>query len=182
MDLKLKLEEAKMIEESLRKQLEEKEGIQIELEKEIVSLRKKLQKESIKHNFDKSTEILNQIINNQRPIHDKIGLGYNQRNPEIGSSSKTTIDDKRSYIDIVRESIKREDCESLKENIQKEEIKEHEEDESAKRRFPTTHNNDLKRHAPLRRPPISKYQIFFSGLCYRCSNYGHKAIDCRTYA
>ena len=55
MHLKVKLEEAKMIEESLRKQLEEKEGIQIELEKEIVSLRRKLQKENIKQNFDKRT-------------------------------------------------------------------------------------------------------------------------------
>ena len=42
MDVKVKLEEAKMIEESLREQLEEKERIQVELENEIVSLRKKL--------------------------------------------------------------------------------------------------------------------------------------------
>ena len=91
----------------------------MELEKEIVLLGRKLQKEKIKQNFGKSTEILNQIINNQRPIHDKSGLGYNQRNLEMGSSSKTTKDDKRSYIDIVRESIKREDCKSLKENMQK---------------------------------------------------------------
>ena len=35
-------EEAKMIEESLRKQLEEKEEIQVELEKEIMVLRRKL--------------------------------------------------------------------------------------------------------------------------------------------
>lgn len=44
-----------MIEESLRKQLEEKEEIQVELEKEIMVLRRKSQKENIKHNFDKST-------------------------------------------------------------------------------------------------------------------------------
>lgn len=99
----------------------------------------------------------------------------------MGSSSKTTKDDKRSYIDIIRESIKREDCESLKENIKKVEIEEHEEDESARRKFLATHNNDLRRHTPLRRPPIFKYQSFFSGLCYRCSNYGHKASNCRTY-
>ena len=100
--------------------IEEKEGIQVELEKEIVSLRRKLQKENIMQNFDKSTKILNQIINCQRPIHDKSGLEYNQRNPEMGSSSKATKDDKRSYTDIVKESVKREDCESLKE---KEEMK-----------------------------------------------------------
>jgi hypothetical protein len=43
-----------------------------------VSLIKKLQKENIKQNFDKIIDILNQIINNQRPIHDKLGLGYNK--------------------------------------------------------------------------------------------------------
>ena len=45
MDLKVKLEEAKIIEESLREQLKEKEGMQVEVEKEIVSLRRKLQRE-----------------------------------------------------------------------------------------------------------------------------------------
>ena len=47
--------------------------------------------------------MLNQIIDSQRPINDKIGLGYNQRNDELGSSSKTTKDDKKSYMDIVKE-------------------------------------------------------------------------------
>ena len=55
LELKVHLEEAKLIEESLRKQLEEKGEIQVELEKEIVVLRKKLQKETIKQKFNKST-------------------------------------------------------------------------------------------------------------------------------
>ena len=75
---------------------------------------------------------MNQIINNQRPIHDKIGLGYNQKDVELGSSSRIGKEDKRSYVDIVSESCKRENCESLKENIQKAEMKECEEDESAR--------------------------------------------------
>ena len=58
LDLKVHLEEAKIIKESLRKQLEENEEIQ-ELEKEIVMFKRKLQKETIKQNFDKSIEILN---------------------------------------------------------------------------------------------------------------------------
>ena len=28
---------------------------------------------------------------------------------------------------------------------------------------------------------MPRYQNFFSGLCYACNNYGHEAIDCRTY-
>lgn len=47
-DIKVKLEEANMIEEILTKQLEEKERIQVELENEIVSLRGKLQSKDIK--------------------------------------------------------------------------------------------------------------------------------------
>ena len=68
-------------------------------------LRRKLQKENTKQNFNRSTKILNQIIDSQRPIHDKTGLGYNQRNDELGSSSKTTKDDKKSYMDIVKENL-----------------------------------------------------------------------------
>ena len=124
---------------------------------------------------------MNQIINNQRPTHDKTRLGYNQKDAKLGSSSKTGKDDKRSYVDIVTESCKRENCESLKENIQKAEMKKEEEDKHAWSEFPATHNNDLKRHAPLRRPLVPNYQGFFSGLCYACNNYGHKAINCRTY-
>lgn len=60
-------------------------------------------------------------------------------------------------------------------------MKKKEEDKGAWREFPTTHDNDFRRHAPLRRPPMPKYQGFFSSLFYACNNYGHKAIDCRTY-
>ena len=42
LDLKVKWEEAKVIEESLRKQLEEKGEIQAKLKKEIMVLRRKL--------------------------------------------------------------------------------------------------------------------------------------------
>ena len=61
-DLKVKLEEAKMIEETLKKQLKEKERIQVKLENEIVSLRGKLHSKNIKKNSGNSTKILDQII------------------------------------------------------------------------------------------------------------------------
>ena len=131
MDLQVKLEKSKMIEETLTKKLEEKERIQVELENEIVSLRGKLQRKDIKQNFDKSIEILNQIISSQRSVYDKSRLGYNQKDTEMESSSKITKNDKRSYVEIVRESVRKEDCEPLKENMQKSEMKKHEEDERA---------------------------------------------------
>ena len=57
---------------------------------------------------------MNQIIDSQRPIHDKTGLGYNQKDDELGSSSKIGKGDKRSYVDIARKN-----CEPSKENLQK---------------------------------------------------------------
>ena len=87
----------------------------------------------------------------------------------MGSSSKTTKDDKKSYMDIV------------KENLQEVGTSKHEENEHAKKQALATQNNNPRGQAPSRRPPMPRYQNFFSGLCYVCNNYGHKAIDCRTY-
>ena len=103
-------------------------------------------------------------------------MGCNQKDDELGSSSKIVKDDKKSYVDIVREN-----CKPLKENLQEVGRSRHEENEHTKREVPATHNSDPREQAPPRRPPMPRYQSFFSGLCYACNNYGHKAIDCITY-
>ena len=117
MDLKVKLEEVKSIEETLRTQIEYKERIQVELENQIVSLGKKLQDKDIKQNFDKYTEILDQIISIQRPLCDKLGLGYNQNNPKMGPCSKITENEKRNFAELVREFAKKKGSEPLKEDM-----------------------------------------------------------------
>jgi hypothetical protein len=94
----------------------------------------------------------------------------------LGSSSKIGKGDKRSYVDIAREN-----CGPLMENLQKAGIRRYEEDERVKREAQVTHKSDIRKQAPPRRPPMPRYQSFFSGLCYACNNYVHKAIDCRTY-
>ena len=88
----------------------------------------------------------------------------------------------KSCVNTIRDSIKKEDCEPLKKDTQKLEMKKNKEDDRAWEQSSTTHNDDFKRSAPARRPPIPKYQFFFFGLCYSCNNYGHKAIYCRAYA
>ena len=71
--LKVQIEEDKRIEEELKEQLEEKDKIIGNLEAEIVTLRKDLQKKNMQNN----SKVLNDIINSQRHNHDKSGLGYN---------------------------------------------------------------------------------------------------------
>ena len=46
-----------------------------------------------------------------------MGMGYTQKYVEMGSRSKITKNDKRSYANIVRESTKKKDCEPLKEDM-----------------------------------------------------------------
>jgi endonuclease III-like uncharacterized protein len=82
--LKVQIEEDKRIKETLKEQLEEKDRIIGNLEAKVVTLRKYLQQKNMKN----SSKVLDNIINSQRPHHDKSGLGYNQI--ERGSSSKTT--------------------------------------------------------------------------------------------
>jgi hypothetical protein len=96
--LKVQIEEDKRIEEALKEQLEEKDRIIGNLEAEVVTLRKDLQQKNMQNN----SKVLDNIINSQRPHHDKSGLGYNQT--ERGSSSKTTDKETqpRSYAETVR--------------------------------------------------------------------------------
>jgi hypothetical protein len=82
--LKVQIEEDKRIEEALKEQLEEKDKIIGNLEAEIVTLRKDIQKK----NMQNSSKVLDDIISSQKSHLDKSGLGYNQT--EKGSSSKTT--------------------------------------------------------------------------------------------
>jgi hypothetical protein len=96
--LKIQVEEDKRIKETLREQVEERDKIIGNLEAEIVTLRKDLQKKNMQNN----SKVLDEIISSQRKNHDKFGLGYNQT--EKGSSSKTTDQETqpRSYAETVR--------------------------------------------------------------------------------
>jgi chromosome segregation ATPase len=71
--LKIKIEEARRTEEVLKSQLEEREKNIERMEEEIVSLRKDLQKKDVEQN---NTKILDDIINSQRPYHDRSRIGY----------------------------------------------------------------------------------------------------------
>ena len=70
-NLKVQIEEDKIIEEVVKEQLEERDRIIVNLEAEIVTLRKDLQKKNMKNN----SKVLDDIICSQKPHHDKYGLG-----------------------------------------------------------------------------------------------------------
>jgi len=67
-DLKIHLEEAKVIREILKRQLEEKKKITKNMEAEIVSLRQELHKKDIQLNFGNNTKTLDEIICNKKTV------------------------------------------------------------------------------------------------------------------
>jgi predicted RNase H-like nuclease (RuvC/YqgF family) len=69
--LKGQIEEYKRIEEALKEQLEGKDGIIGNLEAEIVTLRKDIEKKHMQN----SSKVLDDIINSQKSYLDKSGLG-----------------------------------------------------------------------------------------------------------
>jgi hypothetical protein len=71
-DLKLKIEKAKVTEEALTKMLVEKDKENEGLKIEVVLLRNKVQE----NNMNQSSQVLDQIISSQRSTYDKTGIGY----------------------------------------------------------------------------------------------------------
>jgi hypothetical protein len=168
--LKVQIEEDKRIEEALKENLEEKDRIIGNLEAEIVTLRKDIQKK----NMQNSSKVLDDIISSQKSHLDKTGLGYNQT--EKGSSSKTT--EQETYPKIYAETIKGD------RRIYKEDYR----DTPPLRRVrfqnqqPTDRIQEEEgfiRAPPFRRSSTPRYQTIFFGLCYACNNFGHKVVNCR---
>jgi hypothetical protein len=97
-NLKFQIEENKIIEEALKEQLEGRDRIIGNLEEEIVTLRKDIQKK----NMQNSSKVLNDIIISQKPHHEKYGLEDNQT--EKGLIFKTK--EQETYPKIYAETIK----------------------------------------------------------------------------
>jgi hypothetical protein len=82
-DLKLKIEEARVTEEALNSVLAEKDKENEGLKLEVVLLRKKVQENNMNH----SSQVLDQIICSQRSTYDKTGIGYKSEVTNTSSSS-----------------------------------------------------------------------------------------------
>ena len=85
-DLKVKLEEARLTEEALNKMLIDKDKDNEYLKIEVVSLRKLLQE----INMNSSSKILNQIISCQISTNDKTGIGYIIKPTNASTSTNKT--------------------------------------------------------------------------------------------
>lgn len=150
--------------------------MQEEFEKEIVSLRRNLEKENIKQNLDKSIEILNQIINNQRPIHDKSGLRYNKED------EKYKIWTWNSKKHEASTSFSKDESEVARhEHVQTKEAMRRTEQEGHQEVCPTPQEG-FKKDTTSRWKQTSRYEKGLNGYCFSYNQFGHRALDCKHYA
>jgi septal ring factor EnvC (AmiA/AmiB activator) len=84
--LKTKIEEAKMVEELLKNQINEKEESCDKLEAEIVDLRNKVEKSN---KFLNNSKFLDEILESQRSPCNKSGLGYKEEATHAETSTST---------------------------------------------------------------------------------------------
>jgi seryl-tRNA synthetase len=97
-NLKVQIEEEKRIEEALKEQLEENDMIIGNLEEDIVTLKKDIQKK----NMQNSSKVLDDIISIQKSHLDMSRFGYNHT--KKGSRSRTT--EQETYPKCYAEKIK----------------------------------------------------------------------------
>ena len=94
--LKVELEEAKKVEDTLLKKIKDKIQKQEKLEEEVVCLRKKLEhtQRELTMNTPRmtSTEQLNKILNDQRSPLINTGIGYE------GETNKSKVEDNQNII------------------------------------------------------------------------------------
>jgi hypothetical protein len=101
--------------------------------------------------------------------------------------------EQRSYAEVIRGPIKKEECKPSREYIREMERTQEEyyrgttppRRSRTQNQQPTmerTQEEDYRRVAPFRISLTLRYQTIFLGLCYSCNNFGHKAINYRAYA
>ena len=78
------------------------------LEKEIIQLIKGVDEKYIKSKFEKISRILDDILCSQRPLNDKIGIGYDKvKKPEYSSVIDEGGNERR--YDALKSHVKREE-------------------------------------------------------------------------
>jgi hypothetical protein len=185
--LKTQLEEAKRKEEVMKIQMMKKEEDCEKLEEEVVTLRVKVVK------LNKNTEERESSTSSVKKVEGKCYRLLERKNEEKD----------KSYAEVIKGPIKKEECEPSKKNIP--EMKKTQEEDYKRdgyQRRPSTfryqrsfnhcegnnirEDHDQPRHefrrtTSQRRSFTPRYQSLFYGHCFTCNNFGHKVVDCRAY-
>jgi hypothetical protein len=180
--LKVELEEAKKIEDILKRQLSEKKARCEALEQEVVKTRKEMEKFQALYNQNlssiKASEGLATILNQQRNPKLKTSLGYEEgsssgkpRNEEPIKFVKCTTNDNNKPAETKEDN--QPPRTSKEKGARTESVEQRNNALPAER-----HHQHGRNRFSQRRQPFSRYKEFFYGYCFYYSNFGHKAVNC----
>ena len=162
--LKICLEESKIIIETLKNQLEEKEKHNEKLECEVVSLRKELEKlKTLNLRFAKGSKTLDEIIKVQCSLFIKTGLGY------IGESSQASAP---NYLKEVTGGLQH----AATQQGNKEYLQVKHDHLNSKNTNRNTFQRNTNQQVYSSRRFYDRKNFFFSGQCFSCHNFGHKFV------
>ena len=105
-DLKNQVLEVERVENNLEQQLKRRIQESEKLEEDIMHLIKKLDEESIRSKFEKSSRNLDEILSVQRPSSDKSGLGFDKEKKPRYYSFTNQYGNKRSHVAALKIPIK----------------------------------------------------------------------------
>jgi hypothetical protein len=165
--IKVELEEVKKIEDILKQQLSERKEICEALEEEIVKTKKELEKfkELYLQNLPsiKASTKINDICSKQRYHLLNTGLGY------ISSSSNKQLESKE-LVKMIKFQV----------NKQSHHVSTMPPKSNKDKMIPDQKKiyQNMEQQMPRRRPSF-KYQNFFHGYYFYCSNFGHKIANCQ---
>jgi hypothetical protein len=169
----VELKEEKKIEDILKQHLSEKKARCKALE-EVVKTRKELERfQTLYHqnlSSIKALEGLATILNQQRNPKMKTGLGYEEGSSSGKPRNKEPIKFvKSSNIDNSHSAEIKKENPPPRRNVRK--------STRTKSIDQRNYRHEINR-PPQRRQTFSRYQCFFYGYCFFCSNFGHKVVNC----
>jgi len=170
-NFELQLEVSRRDNERLLQQLQERERVIERLQAEIISERQ----------LNKATQQLNEMISNQRPPSDKIGLGYEKHQENIDSSSQhhEKKGKEPQLIPLSNQSILGPPplLHQLVEQSPRQHrrsqppLQRHEQPSSQHQRYQPPRRNTFPNFAP-------RYNFKFNGHCFYCGIFGHRIANC----
>jgi hypothetical protein len=179
--LKVELEEAKKIEDILKQQLSEKKARCEALENEVVKNRKELEKfQALYHqnlSSIKASEELATILNQQRNLKLKTGMGYEKGSSSDQPSNKEPIKFVQPTTSDNKKPVETKEDNQLPRRSNERGTRTETIDQRNNVLFVQRNHKHGRNRPSQRRQPFSRYKGFFYGYCYFCSYFGHRAVN-----
>jgi hypothetical protein len=166
--------------------VKEKENRCDKLEEKIVSLRKDLEKSKTQIKFIKGSETIDNIFNNQRSSYDKKRLGYKKSLKIVKGESSTsmlTTEKPTSYGNVLK-GYNIYPNKSISENKKQPKLNPSNHAnkyETWKQQMLESYQTNRQRLIPSSKFLIPRNPNFFYEYFFSCDNFGHKAMNCRTF-